>query len=407
MVQEGTVGMGYLVECVLNEKLDKSAPVRLSKWSKKDLSPQQMDYAALDVLKPLEVYYKISTLPDLNTRLGPAAALPETEVDVVPKHGYAPDMATRGAVGTITKYSTFVSPDGFTPALLKANAGKSRIVKVTKVYSPFLLVPGMKKNGKAACLGDFGEPPFNIIATFGMLKLHVESEHVRSFPRPVDAQVPPRVTPPAPPRASTPSATNPPTINILTNNPAMNLLPTSRAWNLPMNPSTKQEMNQEDDTFFDATENGEMFTNSDGEDDENDEATREMETGDIDLIEAARVLAEAATSGNSNILPAFICKHLDKPPESTIEDVFSSVLGDAFHQMKRPYVPIKHEYKKPYFVALMRAWFCWNEKKLKHVKDILKANDWTEDDIKKKMYYHPRFFQERVEQRILPPSKLY
>jgi hypothetical protein len=132
-----------------------------------------------------------------------------------------------------------------------------------------------------------------------------------------------------------------------------------------------------------------------------------MEVEDIDLIEAARVLAEAATSGTFNSLPAFICQHLDKPPESTIKDVFSSVLGDAFHQMKRPYVPIKHEHKKPYFVALMRAWFCWNEKKLKHVKDVLRANDWTEDDIKKKMYYHPRFFQERVERRVLPPSKLY
>jgi hypothetical protein len=86
-----------------------------------------MDYAALDVLKPLEVYIKISTLPDLNTRLDPDVALPEMMVDVVPKHGYALDMATRGAMGTITRYSNFVSspPAGFTPALLKKNAGKS------------------------------------------------------------------------------------------------------------------------------------------------------------------------------------------------------------------------------------------------------------------------------------------
>jgi ribonuclease D len=60
--------MGYLVERVLNKTLDKSTSVRLSKWSKKDVSCPQMDYAALDVLKPLGVYIKISTLPDLNTR---------------------------------------------------------------------------------------------------------------------------------------------------------------------------------------------------------------------------------------------------------------------------------------------------------------------------------------------------
>jgi hypothetical protein len=50
----------------------------------------------------------------------------------------------------------------------------------------------MKKKGTAACLGDFGKPPFHIIVTFGMLKQHVKSDHVRSFPRPLDGQVPPR-----------------------------------------------------------------------------------------------------------------------------------------------------------------------------------------------------------------------
>jgi hypothetical protein len=257
----------------------------------------------------------------------------------------------------------------------------------------------MKKNGKAACLGDFGEPPFNIIATFGMLKLHVESDRVRSFPRRLDGKLmPPRVTPPAPPRV-TRKATNPRVTN--------------QAKNLPINPATNHARNQQqqddkndeeaprdmspatnpvttnqeqDDTVRDATDkNGEMFTDSDVEqDDENDEAPREMEVEDIDLIEAARVLAKTATSGNLNSLPAFICKHLDEPPDSTIKDVFSSVLGDAFHQIKRPSVPIKDEYKKPYFVALMRACFCWNEKKLKHVKDVLRVDDWTEEDIKKK-----------------------
>jgi hypothetical protein len=183
-------------------------------------------------------------------------------------------------------------------------------------------------------------------------------------------------------------------------------LPTNPASN---NPVTNLPKNQEDDALFDATEDGEMFTNSDGEYEVDDEAPREMEAGDIDLIEAACVLVQTATtSGNSNSVLAFLCEHLDKPSESTIEDRFSSVLGDAFpHQMKQPYVPIKHEYKKPYFVALVRAWFCWNEKKLKHVTDILRANDWMEDDTKRKMYYHPHFFQERIEQRVLPPSKLY
>jgi hypothetical protein len=122
VVQDGTVGMECLVERVLNQKLDKSAQVRLSKWSKSELSLLQKDCAALDVLKPLEMCFKTSALPDLNARLDPAAALPETEADVVPKHGHAPDMAARGAVGTMTQHSTFVSPDGFMPASMKTNA---------------------------------------------------------------------------------------------------------------------------------------------------------------------------------------------------------------------------------------------------------------------------------------------
>jgi hypothetical protein len=125
----------------------------------------------------------------------------------------------------------------------------------------------------------------------------------------------------------------------------------------------------------------------------------------LELIETVTLLASEAKNGMGNI-DAFICEHLDDPPEC-IRDVFSSVLGDSFHQMKRPYIPIQHEYKKPYFVALMRAWFQWNEKKLDSYITILKENGWTDDDVAIKMYYQPRFFQELVERRVLPPRQLY
>jgi hypothetical protein len=105
----------------------------------------------------------------------------------------------------------------------------------------------------------------------------------------------------------------------------------------------------------------------------------------LELIETVTLLASEAKNGMGNI-DAFICEHLDDPPEC-IRDVFSSVLGDSFHQMKRPYIPIQHEYKKPYFVALMRAWFQWNEKKLDSYITILKENGWPDDDIAIKMYY--------------------
>jgi hypothetical protein len=75
--------------------------------------------------------------------------------------------------------------------------------------------------------------------------------------------------------------------------------------------------------------------------------------------------------------------------------------------MKRPRVDIKHEYKKPYYVALMLAWFQWDENGLKRVKDILRANEFSNNDIDSLMYFKPSFFSQRVKRKQLPPSQLY
>jgi hypothetical protein len=129
----------------------------------------------------------------------------------------------------------------------------------------------------------------------------------------------------------------------------------------------------------------------------------EMSQAHLELIESVTLLAAKNGVGNTE---AFLCENLDIPPEY-IHNIFSAVLGDSFHQMKRPFVPIQHEFKKPYFVALMRAWFQWNEKKLDSCIDVLKENGWTDEDVASKMYYQPRFFQELVERRVLPPRQLY
>ena len=55
----------------------------------------------------------------------------------------------------------------------------------------------------------------------------------------------------------------------------------------------------------------------------------------------------------------------------------------------------------------MKAWFAWDEKKLKEVIAILKESGWTDEDVKSKMYYSVDFFRELVERQILPPRQLY
>jgi hypothetical protein len=100
------------------------------------------------------------------------------------------------------------------------------------------------------------------------------------------------------------------------------------------------------------------------------------------------------------------CADLDEAP-SHIEQVFSAVLGDTYHGMDRSKVPVRHEYKKPYKVALSRAWLQWNKSKLDEVSGVLKENGWTDEDINNKMYFKHSFFAERVERVQLPPCQLY
>ena len=95
------------------------------------------------------------------------------------------------------------------------------------------------------------------------------------------------------------------------------------------------------------------------------------------------------------------------PPPASIVDVFSAVLGDPWHYMDRPKVPVKHEFKKSYFVAFMEAWFAWDPSHLEKVKDALRRHGVSDKDIEAKMYYDIDFFLECCPRVVLPPSILY
>ena len=75
--------------------------------------------------------------------------------------------------------------------------------------------------------------------------------------------------------------------------------------------------------------------------------------------------------------------------------------------MDRPKVPVHHELKKAYFVALREAWYAFDETALAKVKAALTSNGLTEADIEAKMYYSFDYFRKRVPRLILPPSKHY
>ena len=94
--------------------------------------------------------------------------------------------------------------------------------------------------------------------------------------------------------------------------------------------------------------------------------------------------------------------------DKAIEDRFSSVVGDSFHFMDKPKVPMHHDGKKGHFVALRQAWLQWDVTKLAEVKATLCDERGMKDsEIEAMLYYDVDQFCVNVPQIVLPPSKLY
>ena len=93
----------------------------------------------------------------------------------------------------------------------------------------------------------------------------------------------------------------------------------------------------------------------------------DMESGDIEdasedftINDIGRLFSALFESDKAHPAENFLeCTQLSTPPDPRyMVDKFSSVLGDAFHAMDRAKVPIRHEARKGYFVALREAFLC-------------------------------------------------
>ncbi len=85
-VARDNVSLETLVEVVLKESMNKSNDIRCSNWSRSILSEEQIEYAAMDVIKVLHVHHLLQKLPDLSYRMNPRDATPGRMVDIVPPH---------------------------------------------------------------------------------------------------------------------------------------------------------------------------------------------------------------------------------------------------------------------------------------------------------------------------------
>ena len=437
VVQRGNHRLDYLVELVLGDKLDKSDDVRCSKWSSHKLSNRQMVYAALDVIKPLEMYEELSKLPDLSQRLDPACARHGLMVDIVPPHarkdrrkparGYrVGDLATRAAIGKIIEDTRTTNPAGITPTHVKVSAD-TVLVEVTECLAPSVFVPGHhigRGRRQKACLGDFGTTPFKVVLPLTMLREQVETG-VRTYQDPLELALPRRrITPPAPAKPTSPAQLTQAQPRNSDSQPQPEPdteLPQENATS-PLD-IVNDLLHDEDNNSNDDALDSDLFNlinddvqggddvNEDHEDEQhedrhvfNRDAGKEVRKEHLESMEEAEMMAELAEKeGKVELL---FCDELDAPPDS-IAHVFSSVLGDVFHAMNRAKVPVKHEYKKAYFVALMNAFLVWNDERLDEVISKLKENGWTDEEIQTMLYFRPAHFRRRCERIVLSPRQLY
>ena len=102
------------------------------------------------------------------------------------------------------------------------------------------------------------------------------------------------------------------------------------------------------------------------------------------------------------------CTHLSHPPDPKyMVDKYSSVLGDSFHAMDRTKVPIRHEARKGYFVALREAFFVWNPIKLSELEERMKQSGLNDEAIQHQRYFNTQLFRDCVDRSIPPPTTLY
>lgn len=393
-VARANAGLAHLVWVMLHEHLSKDPSVRCSKWSRNPLLPEQRMYAALDAVKSLEVYLRLASFPDLTKRILLTEVKPGLKVDVVPSHGSVASMASCAATATVLEDLSWAPPRGTTPSLM-SKTGRRVVVQVAEVLAPALLVPGVKytSSGEKLSLGDLGQPPFRVALPLTMLMHHVDrstAEHSSDAPASAERRDPiTRGAQPTVERAGGNAVAAGRVMSTLTGD-------NEDAAGGRGSDATALHLSQPDDS--DDAADVQLFGDGAA-----DDSLLDLNAADVELIRRCAAQGAAphlAGRGEGT------CPPLDPPPER-IPDRFSAVLGDAFHMMDRPKVPMSHSSKKAYFVSLQEAFFAWDTDCLERVKVALRKDGMREDEIDAKMYYDVAFFRARVRRAILPPSSLY
>ena len=203
------------------------------------------------------------------------------------------------------------------------------LVTVTKVLAPNFIVPIIKKDGKSLCLADFGEAPFDIVVPLHMLAPHIETRASYPAAAPTAAALAARTTAAA---ADTAAAAG------------------GAADTGPSRPVASEGGGSDDGGSEDGNTGGRAGgLPADGEADQADQADEQgmqagadvayptLSTADVERVRAGAAAVAAATATSAAAATTSTTPLNSRP--ATIEDLFSCVIGDAFHLMDRPKAP--------------------------------------------------------------------
>ncbi|KAL7546679.1 hypothetical protein ACHAWF_010011 [Thalassiosira exigua] len=384
---DGGASLGLISERTLKFALDKS--LQCSDWT--DLTQDKLEYAATDAAVSLECAEVLIALPDLTRRLQPEEIMPGIKVDLLPRNGTTACMATRAATARIANVKTCKCPHGSSYGKKKhkqLRAGKrSYIVEIEKTYSPALVLPGYHRDdsGDVLTLADVPRG-HRIVVPISMIKEHVHSDAIR--PTPIE-----------------PSR----------NDAAHRSMPAEDTEPIEKRSRKRPKVSSEEGYDFvnltgytddpdDEAEAG-FVSYCNYEDEEGLETvTKELTSEDIEYLQSAIFDAENALSGKAVLESKFLSK---APDPTKIKNKFRTVLGDVFHAMDRSKVPVRHEAKKAFFVALRDAFFVWNPPKLKDLEGRMRENGLSNDQIRLQRYFNTQLFRGCVDRKVPEPRILY
>jgi hypothetical protein len=95
---------------------------------------------------------------------------------------------------------------------------------------------------------------------------------------------------------------------------------------------------------------------------------------EIAAIEAC--IASARRQPRRSLQRSYLSAKLSDAPE-IIKEIFSAVLGDTFHAMQRPRVPVKHSVCQLLYVASREAFSVWCEETMELVEAQLQETGMT------------------------------